>query len=498
MARPTIQSFPTNLIELYELANELGNDRPLRRILFLARDLGCRSIIRQKGLIHPGFDSEWEDYYQHVYPPTKKTVEKLHFFSKNLQSISDLGNVGSKEYLGYVILRPIPEQRVCEAVLRPPREPHCDYVLAKGKYKVRISGHRFEIEGTPFVQQDGNAGVCAHASLVTISKIAPHVLPTDDPAPWTLTQIKSCVSQIASPITGRGLNLAEVARVFENMGYSGSTVYRFQESSKTRFRPEQIIYMYVESKIPVFVGIELPERGTGHSVVLTGHSFDKHAWWPEALPSYYMTVPSGESWISSVSWAGSWVICDDNFGPYLAMPKHLCDVSWIAVPLPKQILLKAEMATLNAFWSVRMPFFKDLLDKSLSNQSSAWTEVFNKHLKDGKVVMRTFLTTSEDFRSSVRTDRSMHTGLKNYYLGMTLPDRVWISELSIPELFREGLKLGEVLVNPHYPAKYIKQGDEALFAVHAPGAFVHYHAGATATPLMYYVNGDRPYQVLKR
>ena len=81
MARLKFETFPVDLISLYELTNKLGDDRPLRRLLLLARELGCQSIVYQRQLTNPGFQSEWEEYYKHTQPRTKRTVEKLDFFT---------------------------------------------------------------------------------------------------------------------------------------------------------------------------------------------------------------------------------------------------------------------------------------------------------------------------------------------------------------------------------------------------------------------------------
>lgn len=112
MARLRFEAFPRDLISLYTLAGKLGDNSPLRRILFLARDLGCRTIVYQKQMAHLGFKSEWEEYYKYMHPPLKSTVEKLNFFANTMHTTSDLENASQGDFLGYVILRPTPTQRV--------------------------------------------------------------------------------------------------------------------------------------------------------------------------------------------------------------------------------------------------------------------------------------------------------------------------------------------------------------------------------------------------
>jgi len=497
MARLKFEPFPSDPISLYELVRKFGDDKPLKRLLFLARDLGCQTIVYQTQIRHSGFKSEWDDFYCNMKPCPRSTVDKLNFFSKPVSSASDLGNMTSDDFLGYVILRPIPKQRVCEAVLRTPPESNGCYVLAKGKHISYVGKHKFEVVGTPFVQQDSNCGVCAHASLVMISQIIPHIFPNNSFQPWTVGQIKKIVSQISSPSAGPGLNLAQVSKVFEEMGYSGDTFYEFPKDNPPRFQPEQIIYMYVESKIPVFIGLPLEVLGTGHSIVVCGHLLDKQSWWPEALPSYYTRIPSGESWLSSVSWANEWIITDDNFGPYLSMPKHLCDVSWIAVPLPKQILVKGEMATLNTFWTLHTPMFNYLTDLASKKRCSPWIDPFLRHLLEGKIVFRQFLTTAEEFKESIRNDDLIDRDLAEDYLSMNLPEYIWVVELSIPELFGDALRLGEIIINACYPTRFIDTGHEALLAIHGPGTWQKYNMDSSI-PSVYLIPDDKPARMLCR
>lgn len=497
MPRLKFKDFPQDLASLSNLAIELGNDKPLRRILLLARELGCQTIVSQKPVEHAGFKSEWEDYYKYGQPPLTNKVEKLNFFRSLLHSTSDLENTDSSDFLGYIILRPIPRQRVCESVMHiSPASGHT-YTLAKGKYTSYVGRRKFDVEGTLFVQQDGNAGVCAHACLVMLSDITSRIFPSSSLQAWSISQIKRCISQMSPPAMGPGLQLPHIARVFEEMGFSNDTLYIFPRDRTQLFTPEQIIYLYAESKIPVFVGLPLEARHTAHSVLVIGHTFDKNAWWPEAWPSYYTTIPSGESWLSSVAWVDNWLICDDNFGPYLSMPKHLCDVSWVAVPLPKNILIKGELAMINAFWIIQTQIFRQLMAEAYRKGHSSWTDPFMTHLVEGKLVLRVFLITKEEFQESIKSDETINKELAQYYLSYSLPDYIWFGELTIPELFREGLRLGEVLINAHCPPNFMRTGHEALLTVHAPGALLTYARGRV-TPKSYLVPNDCPSKILTR
>lgn len=496
----TYQTFPEDWSSLLALARKLGNDRPLRRVLSIVHRLGCKSYIHESGLTHSGFESEHEAYYRYMHPPVPKTVERLHFLLKTITKSSEFDNLENTDYIGYVTLRPLPEARVCDSIITPPPPTSDRYILVNSKYSVELNQRSFQITGVPFIQQDRHAGVCAHASLAMISRIMSQLFPEHGYCAKTIGEIRDAISTVtAGNVAAPGLELTHVSKAFEQMGFASDTIYRFPEDAKAHFSPEHLVYNYLESGLPIFVGLRFQDRPIGHSIVVVGHNFDSESWWPDAWPLYYARLPSGESWLSSVAWVPDFIIQDDNFGPYMSMSKHLCNFAWIAVPLPRHILLKSENAEALAFWNIRLKVFRDTVAQWQKGTEAPWGTLFLNHLSNGRIVIRTVLMSKSRFYSHLEDCVGLHTKVKEFYKQLDLSEWLWLVEISVPELFSNKLRLGEVLINASYPPNFLPGGIglAPIYAAHTAGALVTYDQKKNDFE-RHLLDGDGPYTCLIR
>jgi hypothetical protein len=463
--------------------------------------MGCQSYSISDWHDDQEICAEHELYYKHASCGFGTDGTKLDFYSRDIRGSAELDSMANDNYLGYVVLRPTPVRRICEAVIRPPygdavRSGATHYVLAKATYESQVAGRTLYVDASPFVQQDSHVGVCSHACLLSISSLTSRMFPGEGPGRLTLREITDAVSRVTPfPVIQRGLVPAHVSKAFEAMGLAGDAMYVFGGKEQV-FTGEQVAYIYAESGLPVFVGLPLNERG-GHSVVVVGHTYEPDAWWPEAFPEYYQSIPSGEGWLSSAAWTGHFIIHDDNFGPYMAMPKHVTAVSWVAVPLPRYILIKGDAAELLAFWALRNPLVAHLVDKALGQNLTPWTARFAAHLSAGRVVLRTILMSHDEFVRSLSKLEGAQEELMELFSKVALPKHLWLVEVSIPEIYGSGYRLGEVVLDASYPPNFIREGYEPIALVHVPGVLVLYQPGDTP-PDAYLVRGDAHYGFVDR
>lgn len=89
----------------------------------------------------------------------------------------------------------------------------------------------------------------------------------------------------------------------------------------TEFQRE--LYGFIESGTPALLGFQLdasPEGpGSRHVIPVFGHTFNEDTWLPQAHRSYF---GSKLSYYPSENWLSTFVVHDDNFGPYLCLPRH--------------------------------------------------------------------------------------------------------------------------------------------------------------------------------
>lgn len=479
---PTFERFPQDIAGVVEMGRRLGNDRPLRRILTLLRRMGCQTYAVTEPYQDPDIAAEYDLYYKYSSVGAKAEGVKLDFFADTVTRATQLSACANSAYLGQVVLRPTPRQRVCKAVIRDPFDESVTplgthYVLSKAACECHVGDRILQLPASPFIQQDSHAGVCAHAALMMISATMAHLRPELNLIPFTLKEIGEAIRSVTPYfIPLMGLSPIHVAKAFEAMGLAGDAIYVFPPDSEFP-TAEQIVYTYAESKLPVFLGLPLPERPAGHCVVVIGHTFEPHAWWPEAFPAYYRRIQSGEGWLSSVAWAGDFLIHDDNFGPYMAMPKHITSVSWVAVPLPKYVLLKGEIAELFAFWALRTAWVTEMTNSLIVKKANRWAEVFKEHLAAGRIVLRTLLMTREEFVESARQTGDLKEDIREQYTEADLPPHVWLVEVTVPEILGSGYRLGEVVLDAGYPPNFVRAGHEPILFIHIPGVFARHHPG---------------------
>lgn len=209
-------------------------------------------------------------------------------------------------YRGFIDLRPMPIGNVCEAFIKPPpwmKSPKY-YITCERQYvpQYTLRPRALEVEVVdcvPYVGAMGDIGVCAQYSarlvLMTLSPKSPSV------PELVFKSVRTYMSQERPQ--REGWNPIEIMQILENEGY---TCFRYNRAicencgkpirtvkcsecnkklllNRTYMEPTlENIYAYVESGIPVLIGIEkakyLPWWDDGdekHALVAIGHTLSQ-------------------------------------------------------------------------------------------------------------------------------------------------------------------------------------------------------------------------------
>jgi len=357
----------------------------------------------------------------------------------------------------------------------------------------KTNTQKLTISGFPFIQQDGQLGCCAHASLTTIDHF---LAPEYGREPYFVGEILEKAAQVpdirrAVPTTG--LTALQISQALKQMGYV-PLIYQYGEGIPSAFPPERVIYHYMESQIPIMVGTRT--EASGHALTLIGHSFEPDMWWALAQSEYYRRRPSGGPYHCSTTWIQNFVVQDDNFGPYLTVPREFIwakakEALLIVVPLPKEVNIQGEDAELYAYRLISdQIILKWIRDTALKEKpANRWSEVFLEHLGNEDLVLRTCLLESERFKKKYPVAH-----LRDFYQGVQMPRRIWLTEVSIPELFCQArLRLGEVIVDSTASMKF----GHSFISIHLPGILVT--RNVNTEKLQYFpVRGDEPFRHIMR
>jgi hypothetical protein len=243
-------------------------------------------------------------------------------------------------------------------------------------------------------------------------------------------------------------------------------------------------------------------------LTIIGHSFEPDTWWALAETEYYRRRPSGGDYHCSTDWIPNFIAHDDNFGPYLTIPKEFF---WkaeedkgltIVVPLPYKIPAEeghsekiinmngehAEYLSNSLFQS--MAILGSNGSQAISEQTAKWVDILRDHYNRQDLVLRTCLLTREEFKKDY-----VPPHLTLYYDMVKLPKMIWLTEVSIPELFSHSrLRLGEIIIDPTetvaIPAPFL--------SIHTPGRFIIRDPDSEQPPDEFDVPDDPPYKHIIR
>lgn len=392
------------------LLSEHGGDapEPLRQILQVARDGGCRTVVIENRYVDLDYRSEYSAFWSLRFESPPPFARRLHFFTSDIRD-EELHKVDdSAGYLGYAVLKPLSSGPVGRTVLSPP--PQLGAVtLALVEDEVSFFGRRLRVLGIPFSQQDGEYLRCAHAAawichytahrrgLVGRHSTASIV----DQAPSLLSAHRALPS--------KGMNLNQLQAVFGAMGqpalfYGTSNMPRVRgvqdpeplvddagEAMDPGFwdsRLFSVICRYLNSGFPVLIG------GQDHAFALVG-------WFRDGGRVRF-------------------VACDDQVGPYevIDSPFTHYKAPWhsIMVPLPPKVFLTGESAE-NAAYELILAY----------GLNTAALQPLADGLRSGTLQLRSSLREVRAFKEEVEVQASSDEALRAVRLAR-LPHFVWTVE----------------------------------------------------------------------
>jgi len=449
----------TSVAGLFEQAMEGLAPLENPQLTVICTDLvakGVSAAVWQRNVQDPDFLAEHAAYYAKWSFKVPRFCHRLHFFAMApcaddvLEALAGWSE-SADAYLGFVTLRPVTQCPVGATFLRRPHVSEQRYVHAHDRFPVHLAGYRFDVEATPFMQQDNAVGACAQAAvwmgLRTLRwREGRSAL---NPAQITSTATRYVVNGRTLP-NRQGLRLDQITEVIRFAGYSPHLIeLRSSESIKKEpFAGQQEaevyrqLYPYVESGIPVILALLAP--GGGHAVLVIGHQWCGEALPPE--PQCFAKNHQGIEFVDASAWVRPFVIHNDNSGPYLPLPSQsvanayaLQQAAWAIPLLSADILVDAEEAQTACLHLATQCFGQDLFQ---------WPR---------RVVTRTRLMMRSRFREE-RLESAETEALRRYYQAKWLPSYLWTTEFYdvsgyVDAPCNSATKLAEVLLEPNADPK---------------------------------------------
>jgi hypothetical protein len=307
-----------------------------------------------------------------------------------------------------------------------------------------IVGKRINVEAFPFSSQDGEYLTCAETSLWMIlhyygsrykeyKRALPHEI---------VELIDSNYYQRVLP--SDGLNVTYSSNVLKRFGFSPKIYYRVVEnaSDTDEINFKRWFYYYVESGIPLMVGIRFKNRSYGHAVVVIGHGKIEY-------DNIVYENFDGIEVANSADLIKDYVFMDDNKLPYQKFEfdkfgyEDEEKIKYFIVPLYKRIFLSAEEAE-KIFYAILR---------------SDW--IGPKKYGIDKFIVRIFLTTARNLKEH-RINSAKKEKEKELYANIILPKFVWVCEIYDENGYKNGLVSGEIIIDAT-SSKKSEKFDELIF-----------------------------------
>lgn len=492
----------TSLASAHLLHTRWGNSEPLRRLTQLAYRNEARSVVSLQGTECKQWKQEYGALYGDIADHLQGDPSLLLFVRGTVKAEEDLRDAAGKDdVVGYATLRPLPLGSIVEGFIVPKSTSDVHYITCQSDITLDLPGTgeplTLSLKGLPFMQQDGVVSRCADASLWIATALI-----SGAHSEWKGCQIVthdlvSEALQYSPALASRrlpsgGLGFSEMMLTLERHGYDPIPYVFANEEDKSK--SDHIIYRWVESGIPVILCLEL-EKDEAHTVVVCGHTFDPDAWWPGARTDYFPRLASEDRWLSSSLWAVQYLVVDDNHGPALAMTRgSLRNRTFAAiVPLPKtaKVYLAAEDAetiVANLIFGARAE-----LIQLKPEQQTPWLAWLKSAaiMPDQRFVIRTLLARGADASQHLQK-AGYSQDVAALAKGLSLPDTVWLSEISLPAIYGDKLKIGEVILDPKVPGGFHKYGIESLLWVNLVGQVW------TPSVAEHYAGFDEPVELFAR
>ena len=283
--------------------------------------IGCKSMIIEEHYIDRVFMRDSEIYYVRSLRSYPNFTKRVHFFDNQFDNVSwkiMLQQAGRGEhseiqdslqtsYLGFTVIRPLPESPVGRTVLpanfpRAPKES-VSYCGTTRRHNVHLAGISLYVDGVPFQSQDQGVSACATTALWSAldSVASREEITVSSPASITESATRYPLQE-GRPFPNEGLTVRQICEATRAAGFSPLVI-----PGKSIADDALQIFGYTRSGFaPVLALVPTIPGESGHAVCCVGLRIGS------IKPQTDLAISFREA---STSLTGLY-IHDDRLGPY--------------------------------------------------------------------------------------------------------------------------------------------------------------------------------------
>lgn len=407
------------------------------------------TVIVEKNYVDRFYRDSYYLYYASKNRQYNRFCKRLFFFKGIFYDIENrTEKTLEKMFMGSMVIRPLVHGKIGRTLLNPYFFANRKSYMRYATYEVVVLSKQLRIHAFPFSMQDGETTTCAE---VTIQNLIDYFSRKyQDYRIALASEIFERVDQHGYErcLPTKGLKYSEISRVFSEVGFY-PRLYSIS-SFQNEYQFKRNMHYYIESGIPVAVGIERLNTKALHSITCIGHGekrLNEAKLRRRVRVSYNNKKENVPIWvIDTADLFDEYIVMDDNIQPYAKYawkkrkdtsqsPKLTkaeksfftydrfsfgeAELKNMMVPLSKRMFLEAEDAY-------------DLFVDNLSRRDFGIRAMTDRKIgtKDNPLVMRIFLASSRHFRQArVNNLRRVADSALFAYSSALFPKFVWVCEI---------------------------------------------------------------------
>lgn len=259
-------------------------------------DIDAKTIVIEEKYVSKDYLLDYASYYAFCFEPYPKFCQRVHFFKnkfteQEFQNILLSKGVRNKKfwdnYLGFVVVKPIPVKVIGYSVLKTYRngEDTEDRIFwGLRKYKVHLFGNEVEFDSLAFQEQDSVLAACATTAVWIMLNKASADFHTILKSPSQITKDAGNISSDGSRLfpNKQGLDILQICQAIYNSGLvtevrqpdkeifdkNGKSIGRYVSNSYLK----KNLNAYSSIGIPIILIIEVPNGDSSglHAIVVSG------------------------------------------------------------------------------------------------------------------------------------------------------------------------------------------------------------------------------------
>lgn len=419
----------------------LPTEKVLPNTIGYVMDMGAQTAVLEPEYIDADYRDEHSTFWYSTFRQYPAVAARLHFFVESPahfdRAAPEPSILESGEYLGYIVLRPVPTAPVGRTMIRwNPDDvtPRGAVVLCQAADRVNVFGSELDIEAAPFYAQDRRLTRCGHATMMSTAFYYYRYLRGNRVLPGAIAEAASKVlNDQGRAIPSPGVNLTQLLEAATAIGVPP----RVYSLARPEEDPEALICRYLNSHFPVVI------FARSHAFLLVG----------------YQRVPAADG-----SHEIRFLRHDDESGPYewvdLRVDPHGMWSS-VIVPLPTKVHLSGVEAE-----NVGKLFLESALEKSTEPEDIALLQRWRDPSRP--LSLRSAVVTSNSLKATVK-DRLLAAPVGASYQFAHMSRFVWVVELTDRSMRDAGepCVLAEVVIDATDHPENIHP-----LAYRTPGAFI--------------------------